>query len=572
MVTTPSKMQRTLLERTPENWKRTWRQVMTMIPATCVHSKELIDAGYAQCEHQEVSPEWAEVFDAFANEELCNKFLGAGGEGSAKSHDAGLFAVARYMYDMMTLPRKPELYWVIGADYEDAYKEWTYIKDFLESIGKLKTKKDSKGNLVPDGITEVRSGRDMCSFMTNDGVEFRTLSAKDESKIAREEPDGIIGAEASRWSGEAFRRSLGRIARKPNAWLFASGSFETEKGGGGDGGFQQRFNSGQGPNKARWKSASIPSFANRHIYPAGENDYRIAEIKEDYSSDRYDERILGKPAAPKGQVITTVKPDVHIDANLTYDPREPVYLFMDPGTLVYCVLFVQIIRNQVRVIDEIYQAQADREIVINEARTREGWRYITQKGHVADHAGFQRHGGGKAPLTTWQEITGIKFNTLGRGMENEDKAELILSFLHMNRITGAPYLVISPDCRGLLAECGIGISPTSDQGGGRWMREVGQDGVVRGIKRENDHACSALAYGLSYHRGQIRPNRTRQTSKPPRTYAAARSTGSVDDFVQSPLDYEAFPGKTITRNDGVEIRLPGKKMSDLERTRRPRSY
>ena len=544
---------------------------MTQIPSTCLHTEELLSAGYMQCKHQEVSPEWVSVFDDFGDLSYCNKFIAAGGEGSAKSHDAGLFLVARYMYDMLTLERKPRLYWIIGADYEDAYKEFTYVLEFLETLGKLKMRINAKGENVPEGIKVVRGGRDQCILTTNDGVEIRTISAKDETKIAREEPDGIVGAEASRWSAEAFRRAIGRIARLPYAWFFASGSFESDEGG-----FHARFEVGQGDNSQRLRSKSIPSFANRHVYPNGEADYRIQELKADYSIDRYMERILGMPAPPKGQVINSLDPKKHINGNLVLDPREPVFLWVDPGTLVYCVLFVQIIGNQVRVLDEIYEPQAESDVVINKATKNPLWRYIRKDGHVADHAGNQRHMGASPHLSTWKELTGIVFQTLGKGMDPNMKAEQVLSFMNIDRFTGEPGIVFHPDCRGVLSEMGYGISPTQDQGGGRGMRDVGQDGSVRGIKRENDHGCSALAYGLSYHRGSIRPDRRRIPGKAPTTYSTGHARkpdeGEVAPRVSS-LDYEAFPGKTIKRNDGVEVRIPGKTMKQLERQgRRPRAY
>ena len=546
---------------------------MTQIPPTCHHSQELIDEGYPQCEHQEVSPEWEPVFDAFDDLSVCNKFYAAGGEGSAKSHDAALFVIARYMFDMLTLEVKPKLYWIIGADFEDAYKEFEYVEMFLGSDGldKLKTRIDSRGDIVQDEYSVPRKGRDQCYLTTNDGVKFVTISAKDETKIAREQPDGIIGAEASRWSAEAFRRALARIARLDHSWLLATGSFETD-----DGGFHARFATGLGDNNQRVKSLSIPSFANRHIYPKGEPDYRIQELKDDYSEDRYKERILGLPAPPQGQVITRLDPAIHIRSDLKYVPGQPVYIFIDPGTLVYCILFVQIVHNQVRVIEEVYEAQAETDAVIDKARLMLGWRQMGIKGHVSDHAGNQRHNADQPHLTTWKEITGITFQTLGKGMSQSSKAEQILSFLNVDRYTGQPHLVFHPSCTGILSEMGIGPSPTANQGGGRWMRHVSDSGIVGAIKKENEHGCSALAYGLTIHRGEIRPANRRT---PGEQVVTSYSTGysrpeeeSEDQGVISALDYQAFPSTKITRSDGVVITIPGKRMSQVENRRRPRAY
>jgi hypothetical protein len=181
-------------------------------------------------------------------------------------------------------------------------------------------------------------------------------------------------------------------------------------------------------------------------------------------------------------------------------------------------------------------------------------------------------------LNTWKDQTRIVFETLGKGMAQTDKAEQILSFLNLDQWTGEPGIVFHPNCKGVLAEMGVGISPAADQGGGRWMREVRQDGTVGGIKKENDHGCSALAYGLGVHRGSIRPVRRKLPGQtPPTSYTAGfarQSEGEAEvPRVVSPLDYEAFPTRTITRTDGVEIKIPGKRMSQVEAgRRRPRAY
>lgn len=511
-------------------WELGWRSLVQEIPPVpCVCSR--CQAG--EVTHQEVGPEWEPVFDAFANLSKTNKVVAAGGEGSGKSHQAGLFGAIRSRYDLLTVPvssnrtsqdGKPIrlMYWVIGADYEDAYKDWEYWKDVEESLDNIEGKPKT-----------AKNGRDRCWFVTKSGVEVSTLSAKDPTKIAREEPDGIIGAEASRWSKQAFTRSYSRLGRKPHTWALMTGSFETAMSGKSTDPFMAEFLLGEAANENRLRSFSIPSWANRHIYPQGARDPRIRELKMSMSDNRFKERHEGRPAPPVGIVVPNFRADTHI-RRLTVNESEPVYLFIDPGTLVYSILFTQMYNDTIWVLGEMYEHADSHEAVIDRAMMHPLWKFVTGEGCVMDFAGRAHHMGNPSAVDLWLKKTGISFSTSLGVVAVEDKAERVISLCNMNTRTGHPFVMVDPSCTGLITELGGGgENPMAELGGGMWMRQVGEDGSVGEIKRKNDHSSSALAYGAIHHFGNAKPA-ARQSVRGPIVYGAPPKRPDYHDYYPRP--------------------------------------
>ena len=122
-----------------------------------------------------------------------------GGEGSGKSFHGGLYATCRMFYDLQF---NGSLYWVVGADFEDARKDFDYIVGFQQQL---------------DNIAQLSQPSHLdqqCTMTTKTGQKVVTISSYDFTKIAREEPDGIVGAEVSRWYQETLDRCEGRLIRK----------------------------------------------------------------------------------------------------------------------------------------------------------------------------------------------------------------------------------------------------------------------------------------------------------------------------------------------------------------------
>ena len=155
--------------------------------------------------------EWDKAF----NSDSPNKLIVAG-EGSGKSLHAALYLTARCIYDLQW---GKHLYWIVGADYEDARKEFDYFADFQEQLGGI-------------AVLQRPTHKDQqCILKTTTGHVIVTISSYDFTKIARDERFGIVGAECSRWFPETFLRCEGRLLRNyPHSWGFFSGSPESSQG------------------------------------------------------------------------------------------------------------------------------------------------------------------------------------------------------------------------------------------------------------------------------------------------------------------------------------------------------
>ena len=446
----------------------------------------------------ELGKEQAEVF----YDEASIKVL-AGGEGSGKSFLSGLYGTCRSIHDYML--HGPQLYWIVGADFEDARKEFggtgaeseQYLLEWMDRLGVYDRARSS-----------ISVHRDLkCILKTKGewlgGHTFETVSGYDPLKIGREQPMGVMGAEASRWVRELWDRCIGRLARKsPYSWGFFSGSFEE-----GFPAFREYFNMGQAPNLLHLKSYSLPSWCNPSIYPGGRTDPAILALESVSSPEWFMERYGGRPAPPRNAIFPEFQMSLHVlDTPLIRD--YPIYLFVDPGDTVYAVLFVQLVGEEVWVVDEVYTSHWTHEQVIQACQMKAAWALLSRSGHVADVAAAQRHFGFGSPLEAWYRDTGISF--FSNKILVEDSIERVRSVLAINPKTGRPRLRISPKCVGLISEMGGGPSPVP--GGGAWKFKGGV------AEARNDHACKALAYGLVHHFGTARPGRRNSEDDEPVSY------------------------------------------------------
>ena len=420
-----------------------------------------------------LSPEQAEVF---WDEERV--LVMAGGEGAGKSFVGALRAF------VLTVTTPVELGWFVGADMEDARKEMDYFIDWSDKLGIL----DRSNSTIPSARTERCLVRLDLSRITGKVAVAETVSGYDPLKIGRDQPDWIVGCEVSRWEKEVFDRCYGRLARKyPRAWGFFSGSFEESIGW-----FPETWALGQGPNEMDLSSHSLPSWANRSIYPGGADDAAIVQLRNSMSESRFLARHAGRPSPPRDAVLPEFKYRLHVWP-VTTNPAYPVYLFIDPGTTVYCILYVQIVGGEVHVLDEIYQPQASHDSVINSAMANELWKYVG--GGVIDVAGKQHHGGFMSPEQAWARDTGLRLKS--QYLKVDQEVERLRSILHLNPITQRARLLIHPRCKGIISEMGGGQSPNPS--GGLWRMKGGSP------DNHNDHACKALAYGLAQYYGTNTP-------------------------------------------------------------------
>ena len=396
--------------------------------------------------------------------------LVAGGEQAGKSMIASKFLLKKAFET-----EEAGLYWLVAADYERTRAEFEYLVSDFAQLGILK--KASKR--VDPGRIELA-----------DGTVIETKSAKDPRTLAMKAPNGIIGCEASQLDLESFYRLRGRCAPR-KAWLFLAGTFESSLGW-----YPQMFQSWKyGVNNEQ--SYSLPSWTNKHLYPEGKNDPEILRLKESSSDDFFMERIEGIPSPPRGIVFPEFRPDIHVSENIEYVPDEPVHVWIDPGYAgAYAVCAVQIINDQVRVFDEIYEQNLITEEIINIAQNRPWYKDLTYG--VIDIAGYQ-HQAMSAPAEVWLDSTGLYLDS--EKININDGTERLKSTLKLTG-KGEPKLIISPKCKGLLSEFGAAANPFDGQTK-VYQWKVDRDGNVVGNQPQDkyNHGIKALIYGLINHFG-----------------------------------------------------------------------
>ena len=404
----------------------------------------------------------------------------AGGEGSGKSFLGALSSIIRTSAEQANQGFEGTQYgWIIGADFEDANEEIKQARDFAITLGIY--------DRVRSSFPTAQDSQKILALKT--GVIMKTVSAYDPTKLGREEPDFIVGCEVSRWETEAWLRAYGRLARKfPRAWGIFTGSFETSVGW-----FPEVWKQGQGANELDIVSFSLPSWSNPVRYPGGRADPAIIQQEKVSTPERFMERFGGRPAPPRDAVLPEFRPTLHVAPDLELDTKQPVYLFIDPGTHVYAVLFVQLINGEARVIDEVYAHGWTHAQVTSACMNKEAWKYVREG--VMDVAGRQNHSGLGTPQAAWFNETGLTIRS--QYCKVEQTVERLRSILSVNPISGKPYLRIHPRCRGIISEMGGTASPV--EGGGIWRMKGGFP------DNHNDHSCKALGYGLIAHLGTNKP-------------------------------------------------------------------
>ena len=407
--------------------------------------------------------------------------LVAGGEQAGKSMVASKYLVARLFEN-----DEPGLFWLVAADYERTRAEFEYLVEDFGAMG-----------LLQEASKRVDPGR----IILADGTRIETKSAKDPRTLAMRAPNGIIGCEASQLDLETFHRLRGRCAPK-RGWLFLSGTFE-----GSLGWYPQMFQAWQASSSADEVSFSLPSYSNAYLYPGGREDPEILALEKASSDDFFLERIEGIPSPPQGMVFTEIRPDIHVQ-NVEYEPDVPVHLWIDPGYAeAYAVEVIQVVNDQIRVIDEIYERDLITDEIIEIAQSKI-WGKDARFG-VIDVAGYQ-HQAMAAPAEVWMDKTGIYFDS--QKIRINDGTERLKAFLKTDPVDQRePRIVFNPKCEGILSEFGIKPNPFDGQTRAyRWKMD--RDGTIVGETPEDryNHGIKAVIYGLinRYGYGYITENST----------------------------------------------------------------
>ena len=405
------------------------------------------------------SPEQLAAHDSKARIRLIG-----GGERAGKSRSAAMELFGRFL--------SGRLYWLIGPDYELCRPEFRYL---VEAFARI------------DAIESLSfPSSDQCRMTLRSGARLVTRSAREPSKLAGEAPDAILACEAAQLPYEAFLRARGRLA-ETRGWMWLSGTFE-----GSLDWYAEKFKAWRGPNTDAAQAFSIPTWANRALFPAGRQDPELRALEATYPSELFQERFGGTPCLPTTLVFREFDAARHVRP-VDAAAISTVELAVDPGYAgAYAVLAVAKLDGQVAVLDEVYLRHAVAATVIAECRRRAWWPHVT--GGVIDIAGRQHHGSA-SQISIWLALTGLRLRS--RPVPVRDGIDRLRTFLR-DPASGEARLTVDPRCRALIREFGLYRYHEVTEG-----RPISEEPIDR-----DDHAIKALAYWLYDRFGPVaRPRR-----------------------------------------------------------------
>ena len=383
----------------------------------------------------------------------------------------------------------PLIYWLVGADYDATEREFRYIESDFQALGILRR---TVGKFYP-GTLDIMGGSGIRTVV----AQIKTKSAKDYQTLRKEAPSGIIGCEASQLDLFAFERLIERMA-PAQAWMMLSGTMER-----GHGWYKQLAQEWgiAGPDKAWFQ---LKSSGNTYSYPGGEENPELIREREEMPASLYEERFEGIPQKPSGIGFPEFQPDLHISA-VDYIPGLQVQIWEDPGygsDSAHVILAVQIVEDQIRVIDEIYVNQLTTDTIIYDILRQKQW-YKDVEVRVPDPHYSSQHHGGESVNEIWRKIEPHIRIAPNRRERINPRLERIRSML-LPTVTGAPKVVIHPQCHGILSEVGLCVNPI-DKREHIYSYKIGPNGEVLGyepVDRYN-HAWEAFGRGVYWNFGPV---------------------------------------------------------------------
>jgi len=419
----------------------------------------------------------------------------SGGEGAGKSVIAAKAWLGRWVDDMASNPGvgdgngPPLIYWLVGEDYSQVTEEFRFIVLDLEEIcgaDKIKSTPYVERGHITLKLPGERQER----------LRIEAKSAGDPSKLTRQRPHGILHCEPGQSTVETYERLNGRVAGV-RGWLGLVGTLEGSVGWYPQ--LLQAWSGGHGENQ----SFELPTWTNTFYYPGGRQDPEILRLERESTDSYFMERIAGKVVPPKGLVITEFRADLHVK-DVQFDPDYPVYMAEDPGYgahSAHSLLVYQNIDHQLRVFDELYYRQLVTQEIIRLAQKRIWWKYVRQL--VSDPHYKDQHHATHSVSDIWRTEAGIEAE--GERVRILPGIERLRTYFKPDPLTGAPGIVISPSCKGLLSELGASLDPFNGRSFHPWKWKEARDGTIIGVEPmdEYNHSCKALIYSIVYNFGYV---------------------------------------------------------------------
>lgn len=375
---------------------------------------------------------------------------------------------------------------LFGPSYAEPRVEFSYLEEWLRELDDIAY------------ISKPQEGP--WRLVTKLGVVVSTWSTDNPGTIRGIDLEGAAACEAGNMEWEAIERIQGRIGAKRGFCIY-SGTMENAKRW-----YIKWAIEGERQNRYRIKTYSIPSWCNLAQFPGGEKDPEILRWKDFYTEDVFMTRVAAKPMPPRDRVIREINEEdikkVKIPRNEDGTYACEFDICIDPGYLpsAYAVLWVASWDTEQGkywyIFDELYEQQIQNEVVIEWIRNHKFYRYLKIDSLTID-VSAKRHADGNEPaIEKFRKLTKLKSPYTHYWHEN--------ALIDRIRTTAkAGLIAIHPNCRGLIAELGLGEEVFPDMH--PWKFPTDRSDIIineKPIDRWN-HSAKALGYLLLRHLGLV---------------------------------------------------------------------
>lgn len=272
------------------------------------------------------------------------------GRRTGKSHLGGhrltLEAMAAYHRQSVLEPhgRRAE-FWIVGPEYSDAEKEFRVVYNDLSKLGAEFDKPGTYNNPL--------SG-DMHISLYGGKFLIHAKSAKYPDTLVGEGLEGVILAEAAKLKPAVWSKYIRPMLTDYRGWALMSSTPE------GKNWFYDSYKRGISSSKRDepWFGLRMPSWTNPYVYPLGEHDPEIEDLRADMSPEKFKQEIEADFTEFVGRVFKTYESELHT-GSFPYDPRWPLVVATDYGfTNPNVMLFIQYdVFDNVWVCAEYYRSQ-----------------------------------------------------------------------------------------------------------------------------------------------------------------------------------------------------------------------
>lgn len=232
-------------------------------------------------------------------------------------------------------------FWIVGPEYSDSEKEFRVAYDKLKRL-EVPFDKPGTYNNPESGYMHISLWGGL--------YQVHAMSAKYPDSLVGEGLSGVIMAEAAKMKESVWTKYVRPTLADFRGWSLFSSTPE------GKNWFYNLYTVGQDPARTEWESWRRPAWMNYYVYPGGELDSEIVEMRADMSSELFNQEIAADFTEFVGRVFKDFDEEVHVN-DCEYNPAWETYAAVDYGyTNPFVWLLIQVGPwGEINVLDEYYE-------------------------------------------------------------------------------------------------------------------------------------------------------------------------------------------------------------------------